>query len=243
MGVLQVPKPGESPSCSQAPGVPTPGPSYAGDCRLNTLDGQPHGDQNTVGSADSIMTQVKTNLASLQTQYSNEDWGYFLNQDGSVRWSDVIWTGYSHGATSAVLFAFVLHSWGAVAMSGPRDNLCRTGNGIAMGDFNPANPPYQVPCPSNLVATWLDLTPATPLSRIYSFVGQQDSEYGDIEYAEERLHLLGTPTNITSGTPPYGGSHRFYAETPTGHTDFSTGFDDAINVAFQVLPENYHPAF
>ena len=240
MGVLQVPKPGEDPSCHLAPGVPTPGPDYVGNCRLNTLDGMPHGDQSTVTVADSIITQVTTNLVALQAKYAGEDWGYFLNQDGTVRWSDVAWTGYSHGATSAVLFAFTLHSYRGVAMSGPRDNVC--GDGVATGQFDPTNPPYKANCPDTDVATWLrTLTPATPLDRIYAFVGMNDSEYGDIQYAMNRLNLIGAPVNISTGTTPYGGSHRFYANT--GHVDFSSGFDDAINVAFGVLPENAHPTF
>src|SRR6185369_17351525 len=47
--------------------------------------------------------QVKAGLASLQQQFPQEDWGYFLNQDGSVRWSDVAITGISHGATTAAV--------------------------------------------------------------------------------------------------------------------------------------------
>ena len=78
-------------ACAQTPSAL----AYDGDCRLNNLDGKPHGTQSSVQTADSIMTQVLENLKSLRTLYPAEDWGYFLNQDESVRWSDVAWTGWS----------------------------------------------------------------------------------------------------------------------------------------------------
>ena len=47
-----------------------------------------------LGEFKTASAQVKAGLASLQQQFPDEDWGYFLNQDGSVRWSDVAITGY-----------------------------------------------------------------------------------------------------------------------------------------------------
>jgi len=216
------------------------GPAYDGDCRLNTLDGKPHGAESTVSVADSIMTQIATNLKALKTAHADQGWGYFLNDDDSVRWSDVAWTGYSHGATSAVVFAFTLRSYRAVAMSGPRDNVCGTGVSKTP-DFDPAKPPYDTACPASKIANWEGLTPVTPIERFFSFTGLQDSEYGDIMFAAEHLHFVGVPTNITTGKAPYGGTHRFYAAT--GHSDFSSGYDDAVNIAFGVLPENLNPTF
>ena len=65
------------------------------------------------------------------------------------------------------------------------------------------------------------------------FVGNGDAQYGDIIFAMQRMNYVGTPTNITSGTPPYGGSHRLFING--GHSDF-TGkeFWPAMGVAWSV---------
>jgi hypothetical protein len=54
------------------------------------------------------------------------------------------------------------------------------------------------------------------------------------------MHYVGMPVNISTAQPPYGGSHRFTADT--GHGGFDT-FTDALNIAFGVPPENQRPTF
>ncbi|HTA90901.1 MAG TPA: hypothetical protein VK745_15025, partial [Polyangiaceae bacterium] len=187
---------------------------------------------------NSIIGQLTAGLALLAQQYPSEDWGYFLNRDGTVRWSDVAFTGQSHGATSAAVFAHELRVYRAVSQAGPRDNTC--GSGRATGDFNATRLPYDVHCPDAQIASWLDSPSATPLDRYYGFVGKQDQQYGDDLFSMERQKFPGSPVNISTGAPPYDDSHRFYAEV--GHVAFES-FGAAINIAFGVLPENSEPAF
>jgi hypothetical protein len=215
------------------------------DCRLNTLDGMPHGNYSGVTPAQSIMTQVFDALTSFEKTYPGEGWGYFLTQDGKgVRWSDVGFTGFSHGAQSAACFATVLRVYRAVSQSGPRDNTC--GNGPATGPYNAAMPPFNLNCPVAHIASWIDTKVlATPIDRFYGFTGGMDGQFGDIMFTMQRMSFPGDYVNLDdpTATAPYNGSHRFYS-LKVGHSGFPNGFPvDAMNVALGTLPENANPNF
>jgi hypothetical protein len=223
------------------------GRDYDGDCRLNTFDGATHGTQSTVQKAESIASKVAAGLKQLQVQYPAEDWGYFLNQDDSVRWSDVAFTGMSHGASTAAVIGTAVRLYRVVSRSGPRDNTCGIAGGIAKGDFSRATPPWDPACPDKEIASWLDATPATPIARFYAFVGMQDVEYGDIMFAMERLHYPGDPVRWDMTGSDLASTTRYYADA--GHLDFLSAAntpantDDAMNIAFGVPAANQHPTF
>ena len=219
----------------------TLGNDFDTNCRLNTLDGMPHGNQHTVTPANSIMAQVFDALTSFEKNSPGEGWGYFLTQDlKGVRWSDVAFTGFSHGAQSAACFATVLRVYRAVSQSGPRDNTC--GLGPAKGPYTAATPPFDPNCPVAHIATWIDTkTLATPIDRFYAFTGGMDGQFGDIMFTMQRMNYVGDYVNLDTATAPYGGSHRFYSLS-VGHSGFPNGFPvDAMNLAFGVLPENASP--
>jgi hypothetical protein len=229
---------------------PPYGSDFDGDCRANTFDGMKHGTQSMIQPADSIAGKIKAGLASLQQQFPEEDWGYFLNQDGSVRWSDVGFTGFSHGAQTASRIGHLVRVYRAVSQSGPRDSTC--GKGTSATDFDPNNPPWYPDCTlasatmmtagGHHYATWQDEPSPTPIDRYFGFVGMQDGQYGDIQWSMEHMKYIGAPVNLSKSTAPYNGSHRFYA--PVGHSGFPNGFAmDAINIAFGVPPENQNPTF
>lgn len=221
------------------------GRDHNGDCRLNTFDGMPHGDQNNVGVADSISAKVKDQLTSLHGQYPEEDWGYFLNEDGSVRWSDVAFTGISHGASTAARIASAVRLYRAVSRSGPRDNGC--GNGVAIGDFDANNPPWKTDCNEDSISSWLDETSATPMSRYYALVGMSDGQYGDIMFHMQRRGYRGAPVRWDLPGAVLTESNRWYADE--GHLDFllaanvPPNTEQALELAFGVPPENQSPAF
>jgi hypothetical protein len=220
----------------------TLGRDFDGNCRLNNLDGLPHGNQSSVSVDKSIMNQVLQALISFEMQFPTEGWGYFLTQDGkAVRWSDVGFTGFSHGAQSAACFATQLRVWRAVSQSGPRDNTC--GNGPAKGPYDPQNPPFDPNCPIAHIASWIDATSATPIDRYYGFTGGKDGQFGDIMFTMQRMKFVGDYVNLDTAKAPYGGSHRFYSLV-AGHNGFPSGFPiEAINIAFDVPPENANPTF
>jgi hypothetical protein len=220
----------------------TLGRDFDTNCRLNTLDGAPHGNQNSVTPDKSIMNQVLQALISFDKGFPGEGWEYFLTQDKkAVRWSDVAFTGFSHGAQSAACFATALRVYRAVSQSGPRDNTC--GNGPAKGPYDPNNLPYDPACPVAHIASWIDSTPATPIDRFFAFTGGNDGQFGDIMFTMQRMKFVGDYVNLDSAAAPYGGSHRFYS-LAAGHSGFPNGFPiAAINIAFGVLPENANPTF
>ncbi|HTM43577.1 MAG TPA: hypothetical protein VL137_01405 [Polyangiaceae bacterium] len=223
------------------------GRDHNGDCRLNTFDGMPHGDQNAVGPADSISGKVLSTITSLDMQYPEEDWGYFLNADGSVRWSDVAFSGMSHGSSTAARIGMAVRLYRAVSRSGPRDNGC--GVGQAPGDFDPNNPPWDPNCDINSISSWLDETPATPIDRFYAMVGKTDVEYGDIMFTMNRIGFRGMPERWDLPGAVLTDTNRFYVDA--GHLDFLLAAPDVqppnteavLNIAFGVPPENQHPNF
>jgi hypothetical protein len=208
---------------------------HNGNCRLEVFDGVDRDPEIDISPAESISGKVQAYLEQLHQEYANEDWGYYLDSDGSVRWSDVGFTGHSHRAQSATRFAVAVRVYRAVARSGPRDNVC--GTGTAEGDFEAANPPYDPNCADGDISAWLDEVPATPIERFFGFVGKEDTQYGDILFTMERLGFAGMPVNISTAVAPFGGSHRFYADT--GHDGFDGAqYFDALNIAWGVPVEN-----
>ena len=189
---------------------------------------------------------MKNGLTELHKQFPTEDWGFFLNADGNVRWSDVAFTGMSHGATTAPVIGKAVRLYRVVSRSGPRDNTCGLA-GEAKGDFSRTTPPWDVPCEDKEIASWLDAPSATPLSRFYAFLGMQDVEYGDIMFAMERMKYPGEPVRWDVAANALTASNRFYSDA--GHLDFLGAAnkpdrtDDALEIAFGVPEANRHPAF
>jgi len=206
------------------------GRDFNGNCRLETFDGVDHDTSTATGhamvdAANSVSGKVKAALTKLQADYPEEDWGYFLAADGSVRWSDVGLTGYSHGASSSVRWAKAVRVWRVVARSGPRDNLCGS---VAAGQT----------CKEEVISAWLDETSKTPIDRIYGLAGTTDSEYGDIIYAMERMKFMGAPVDINSVAAPYNNSRRLIANGE-GHLDFNDKkFWPVMDVIWDTPAEN-----
>lgn len=199
--------------------------AHNGDCRLNRVDGLPHGDQNTEGPETSLFGNLKAGLQELAVMAPGMGWEYFLDSNGELRLQDIGFTGYSHGAQTAARIGVAYCVWRAVSRSGPRDNEC--GNGQIAGDYDPATglwggeEAYQADC--NRYSTWIMDPPASPMSHFYSFGGKSDGQFGDFQWTVAHLGggFIGEPVNIST-TPP-GDSHIFYAND--GHGGFDN-FDD-----------------
>jgi hypothetical protein len=203
-------------------------PDFYGDARKQVFEGVTYttkGDFANVkmGPADGVARRTQRALAYLHERFPDEDWGYYLNQDGRVRWSDVIFTGMSHGASSAARFAMLVRAWRAVSVAGPRDNTCTSLNQDDCG---------------GVIASWFDEPPSTPIDRFYAITGKTDDQHTQHLFAMERIGYVGEPVEVESSTPPYGGSHRFVTEG--GHEEFcgQAAYQDACNLAYGVPPEN-----
>jgi len=219
-----------------------------GSCAAPNLDGN----RDTVGTCrvgEFMNTEmsVKTKLASLQQTYPEEDWGYFLNADGSVRWSDVAITGMSHGATTAAVAGRVVHRmWRVVSRSGPRDDTCGNPGGTCTLPLT--TPSYNTACMPAKIASWLDAKPQTPIERFYGIVGTTDVECGDIMFDMHYAQYPGVPTLFNVAGAVLTGTNQFFS-TDGGHLDFLNGFprpmnvDAVLDIAFGIPPENQNPAF
>jgi hypothetical protein len=218
---------------------------HNGNCRLETFDGIDRDPEFNLTPETAVIGQLAAHLAELHATYPEEDWGYFLNQDGTVRLSDVGITGYSHGAQSAARWARAYRLYRAVSRSGPRDNEC--GKGPAAGDYDPQNPPWRCPADNpacaateadcDNISAWLLEPSMTPVERLFGFVGKGDGQYGDIMYSMEIMQYVGQPVNISTAQPPYDGSHRFYSDD--GHSGFDGDqYNAALGIAWGVPQEN-----
>lgn len=209
------------------------GRDAAGNCRINT-------------EWKAIEADVTKNIKALAVSNPEEDWGYFLTQDGSaVRWSDVAFTGVSHGATTAAIIGRLAQCvWRVVSNAGPRDNTC--GKGMC----NPTQPElsYDPACADAKIGSWLDMPSKTPMDRFYGIDGVTDVECGDILFNMERTKYPGKPVLFDSAGAVLTGTNRFISASG-GHLDFLNAAnkpmntDAVLNIAFGIPAENQNPAF
>jgi hypothetical protein len=173
--------------------------------------------------ADGVAQRTQKALQYLHSMYPEEDWGYFLQADGSVRWSDVIFSGFSHGGSNAARFAFLVRASRVVSLSAPRENLCTK--------LDLAN------C-GGVVATWLSETAKTPMDRFFAITGTSDDQHLQHLFAMAKTKYSGTDTSIEGAQPPYGNSHRLSANS--GHYDFcqDAKYAAVCNYVFGVPQEN-----
>jgi len=97
---------------------------FYGDARKEVWDGIEHTHAGDFASihmtpADGVAQRTQKALKYLDQAYPDEDWGYYLNADGSVRWSDVILTGMSHGASNVARWAMLVRSRAWCRCRGP----------------------------------------------------------------------------------------------------------------------------
>lgn len=197
---------------------------------------------------ETTKASVLQQLTDLQKTYPEEDWGYFLSQDGkSVRWSDVAITGISHGATTAAIAGRLgARMWRIVSRSGPRDNVCGLGDGKCTMPLS--TPSYDVNCADKDIASWLDKPSLTPMDRFYALVGMTDGQCGDIMFDMHRTNYVGVPKVFDTAGADFTGTNQFFSSTQ-GHYDFLAAPNGAMNtpevleIAFGIPPENRNPKF
>lgn len=205
------------------------GPDFFGDARRTVFEGVMHTQGDAFANieltpADGVARRTQKALEYLQEMNPEEDWGYYLQDDGSVRWSDVIFTGVSHGASNSARFAFLVEASRVVSIAGPRDNLC------TRVDVNDCG---------GTVATWFSETSKTPMDRFYAVTGVGDDQHTQHLFTMEKLGYVGEATRIDSAQPPYGDSHRLVHGG--GHDDVCAqqSFQAACNYVFGVPSENH----
>jgi len=184
-------------------------PGFFGNLRLEAFDGTDRTPAVTVTRPDCVEVRTAKALAYLQKRDAAGKWSGYLDRDGQVRWSDVIFAGHSHGASSAAVYAKVRRVDRVISFAGPRDT----------------NP---------VTATWLSMKSATPIDRFYGFTGTDDPQYPDHQKAFEVMGYRGALVNVGDARPPYGGSHRLAYTGGHGDAIDCARFADACKVLFGI---------
>jgi hypothetical protein len=202
-------------------------PDFWGDARRTVFEGKKYTSKYEFATiditpADGVMQRTEKALKYLHQMFPAEDWGYFLNPDGTVRWSDVYFTGQSHGASNAARFAMLVRSAGAVSFAGPRDNTCNSTN---------------TPTCNAIFAKWFTEVPKTPIDRFFAVSGMADDQYPQHLFTMFKMNYVGQPVNGSTGSPPYNNSHRIVMNG--GHEWFcNNSLKNLCNYLFSVPPEN-----
>lgn len=176
-------------------GVGNCGADIAG-CRLEAFDGVDHHPFVNIPPADSIETRVVRALALLQRRNPAGDWQWFV--DGArPRWSSIIISGISHGASSSGVIAQVRPVARAVMLSGPLDSG----------------------------QSWLTRVGITPAASFWGLTHMADAQHGGHVAAFASLRLPGALTSLDATPSPFGGSHRLTsaAMTTDGHGSTQAG--------------------
>jgi hypothetical protein len=210
-----------------APNKPDPrasDPATVGNTRMNQFDAKGRtpscGDDNcTMGvqvqRGDCIEERVIRGLKHLAMLDPSGGWDWYLNADGTLRWSDAGFFGYSYGATHAAVISVFVRLGLVVVGSGP------------WNEFHPE-------------ATWIRTASATPGERAYAIYGKQDGRYPDYENETKQLGWPGpypfeiptlTQGALTAATPWYMGSHSLLVDDQ-GHTEFCAGSNSVCLYSF-----------
>jgi hypothetical protein len=166
-------------------------PRTPGDTRLDQFDGKGRVSWVGIKRADSIEERTVRALKHLVTDDPGGDWGWFLNADGTVRWSDGCLIGFGYGGTLANVVSRTVRLRHVVSLSAP----------LAEGRTD---------------AAWLTAVAATPAERLFALYGQNDNPAGAGRYDETTTTLgylgavahAGLTAQPASAADPYGGAHR-----------------------------------
>jgi hypothetical protein len=167
-----------------------------GGCRLEAFEGVDHTTVIDIAPPDSMERRIVRGLRHLESLHSGGDWDFFLDGD-SPRWSAIVISGISHGASSSGIIGMVRSTARVVMLSGPLD----TGQ------------------------AWLEMTPVTPIDRFFAFTHTGDEQHPGHLDSFEAMMLPGSPVVVDGASPPYDGSHRLVssADTSDGHGSTQAG--------------------
>jgi hypothetical protein len=180
-----------------------------GDARLEAWDGKDRVDWLDVKRPDSVERRTELALKYAQEKDPGADWAYYLNADGSVRWSDVFMVGFSFGSQTIAMVSKYVRFGRALLTSGPTDE-----------EFPKA--------------TWLSQVSATPLERMYMMVGAtvdyppSSGDVGDKIETAKAAGWLGEALNVHKGatgresTPPFNDAHMLVL-VGQGHSEMCAG--------------------
>jgi hypothetical protein len=164
-----------------------------GGCRLEAFEGVDHHPYISIPPPDSIETRIIKMLEHLQAMHPGGDWAYFID-GGAPRWSQIVISGISHGASSSGVIGMNRAVDRVVMLSGPLDS------GQA----------------------WLTGVPLTPIENFYALTHTADDQHPGHLESFLAMNLPGEPVDVDTTAPPYADSHRLVSSTPTDNGHVST---------------------
>jgi len=183
----------------QAKNMPTDAEAnrQMGDARMEAWDGKDRVDWLNINEHDSFAYRAALGIKFMQEQDPGGDWAYFLNADGSVRWSDVYLVGYSYGSQTLAVVGKYVRIGRGIATSGPVDE----------GFPN---------------ATWIKAPSLTPLERMIALIGSSNID-SKVTTTTAAGWLIPTVT-VAAGaaTADLMNGHVFILEGQ-GHSEFCAG--------------------
>ncbi|MHB1078981.1 MAG: BPSS1187 family protein [Prosthecobacter sp.] len=172
--------------------------------RLTLIQGgtSPH---ITISRTDSIESRLIGLLRVLAKRFPQEDWGAYLNADGTPKWEKIAVAGQSQGGGHAALIGIHHQVPRVLCFGAPKD--------------------YSIALKKP--AAWYLKPAATPKSAFYAFNHEQDLQ--GCTPAEQianlkalKLDQFGPPTTVDGASPPFGNSHILMTNYPGTKVDSHT---------------------
>ena len=165
------------------------GETCRGNVRLEAATGMDVSDQVNIQPQDGMQERALNFVKWLAKENPQGGWDYYLTQDKkSLRWSDIIVAGSSHGSTTAARFAKHQKVSRVVMLCGPRDQL----------------------------QNWQSLPSATPTERYFGFSHVLDTGWKDDHYCRSweliGLHEHGPIVNVDQTKYPFKNSRRLITD-------------------------------
>jgi hypothetical protein len=156
-----------------------------GNCRQEIFDGVDHATGVSVDGNNCIHSRLIKLLEYLQQQHPTQNWGQFLS-GSDVDWSKVVVAGHSQGGGHAFYISKIKSVERAISFASIDWN----------SNFNQG-------------AAWINMTGATPVSKLYSINGLRDQifAYANVQTQLSDLGLAGPAMSIDGNNPPYSNSH------------------------------------
>jgi hypothetical protein len=168
----------------------------------------------TVSRTDSIENRLIKLLQLLRRIRPREDWGQFLNDDGSIHWEALALAGQSQGGGHAALLGLLHPVPRVICFGAPKD--------YSLALYAPA--------------AWYGKNSATPKDRFFTFNHEQDYQACTPEMLRENLRALGLekfgpPVNVDTAAPPYAHTRILMTNYPGGKLDSATAHTTMISAA------------
>ena len=162
-----------------------PDPKAFEDFRMTIIQGG-KSKHLTVETADSIENRLVKLLVHLKPLRPREDWGQFLNKNGSIKWETIAVSGQSQGGGHAALIAIKHRVARVICTGAPKDYSKRL----------------------DAPAAWYGDDSATPIGRFFVFNHQQDPKGCTPEQLFKNLTALkldafGGPVDAATEKSPY----------------------------------------